>query len=194
MTPHDMIAFFPSGITECERCGCDVTDANVGAFKHLRSLALNASAVLAYCQSCAEAIDEERAAAARPAETSMTLQRRPLGSHPRRHPAYGKTLAENPPPSDEPLTVAIGWQFGKTLPAPLLVVQPEDNPGRLRFDVADGRRVRVAHPADADPDRLLRLAQALIDYGALYVDLIEHPPRPGAAKRERLRVLVEAPR
>jgi len=124
----------------------------------------------------------------------ITLHRRGIGSHPRRHPAYGKTLAENPPPPDEPLTVAVGWQYAKTLPEPLLVVKPEDNPVRLRFDVADGRRVRVAHPADADPDRLLRLAQALIDYGALYVDLIEHPPRPGATKRERLRVLVEAPR
>ena len=192
--PGDPVVFMPSGVTECWRCGCDVTPENVGMLKRLADLGSNASICATFCQSCAEAIDDERQAGERPAATSMTLPRRPLGTHLRRYPAYGKSLSENPPPPDEPLTVAIGWQYAKTLPAPLLVVQPEDNPLRLRFDVAAGRRVCVAHPADADPDRLLRLAQALIDYGALYVDLIEHPPRPGAATRDRLRVLVEAPR
>lgn len=187
-------ALFPSGVAECSRCGCEVTADNVGAFRRVRDLAPNATVCLTFCQSCAEAIDDERNEAAQAVPASVAISRHGIGSHPRRHPAYGKTLAENPPAPDEPLTVAVGWQYAKTLPAPLLVVQPEDNPGRLRFDVADGRRVRVAHPADADPGRLLRLAQALIDYGALYVDLIEHPPRPGAAKRERLRVLVETPR
>lgn len=187
-------AVFPSGAAECSNCGCDVTAANVGAFRRVRDLAPNATVCLTFCQSCAEAIDDERNEAAQATPASVTISRHGIGSHPRRHPAYGKSLTENPPPPGEPLTVAVGWPYAKTLPAPLLVVQPEDNPGRLRFDVAAGRRVRVAHPADADPDRLLRLAQALIDYGALYVDLIEHPPRPGAAKRERLRVLVEAPR
>lgn len=192
--PVDPLVFMPTGVTECWRCACDVTPQNVGMLKRLADLGSNASICATFCQSCADAIDDEREAAARTPATSITLPRRPIGNHPRRHPAYGKTLAENPPPPDGPLTVSVGWQNAKTLPPPLLVVQPEDNPARLRFDVAAGRRVRVAHPADADPDRLLRLAQALIDYGALYVDLIEHPPRPGAAKRERLRVLVEAPR
>ncbi len=126
------------------------------------------------------------------ASPSITLRRRGIGAHPRRHPAYGKSLAENPPPADEPLNIALGWPNAKNLPAPLLVVQPEDNPARLRFDVADGRRVRVAHPSNADPDHLLKLAQALIDHGATCVDLIVHPPRPGATERERLRVLVES--
>ncbi|PLX74670.1 MAG: hypothetical protein C0607_10545 [Azoarcus sp.] len=87
--------------------------------------------------------------------------------------------------------MAIGWTLAKILPEPLLVVLPEDDPGKLRFDVAAGRRVRVAHPADADPDQLVKLAQALIDYGALWVDLILHPPRFGETHGERLRVLVE---
>lgn len=187
-------AVFPSGAAECSSCGCDVTAANVGAFRRVRDLAPNATVCIVICAKCADAADDARDEAAQAPPASVTLPRHGIGSHPRRHPAYGKSLTETPPPSDEPLTVAIGWQNAKTLPAPLLVVQPEDNPVRLRFDVAAGRRVRVAHPADADPDRLLRLAQALIDYGALYVDLIEHPPRPGAAKRDRLRVLVEAPR
>lgn len=186
-------AVFPSGVAECSRCGCDVIADNVGAFRRVRDLAPNATVCIVMCATCADAEDERNEAAQAP-PASLTLTRRGIGSHPRRHPAYGKALAENPPPPDEPLTVAVGWQYAKTFPAPLLVVLPEDNPVRLRFDVAAGRRVRVAHPDDADPERLLRLAQALIDYGALYVDLIEHPPRPGAAKRERLRVLVEAPR
>lgn len=187
-------AVFPSGAAECSNCGCDVTAANVGAFRRVRDLAPNATVCIVICATCADAADDARNEATQAPPASVTLPRHGIGSHPRRHPAYGKSLTETPPPTDEPLTVAIGWQAAKTLPAPLLVVQPEDNPTRLRFDVAAGRRVRVAHPADADPDRLLRLAQALIDYGALYVDLIEHPPRPGAAKRDRLRVLVEAPR
>lgn len=186
-------AVIPSGVAECDRCGCDVTADNIGAFKHESWLARNAQVCTVLCATCADAIDEARAAIAQPAETSMTLPRRPLGSHVRRHPGHGKALAEDPPPLDQALTVAIGWPAAKALPAPLVVIQPEDNPARLRFDVAAGRRVRVAHAAATDPDFLLKLAQALIDYGALCVDLIVHPPRPGAA-RERLRVLVEAPR
>lgn len=189
----DMIAIFPSGIADCAICGCDVTADNVGAFRRLGDLGPNATVCLTICATCADTADEARTTPASVKQICITLPRRPIGSHPRRHPAYGKSLSETPPPGDA-LNVAVGWQTAKSLPAPLIVVQPEDNPGRLRFDTAAGRRVRVAHPADADPDRLLRLAQALIDYGALYVDLIEHPPRPGAAKRERLRVLVEAPR
>lgn len=185
-------AVFPSGVAECARCGCDVTEATVGAFKLLRGLAPNAGVYLTFCQRCAEAIDAEREAAARPDAASMMLRRCGIGAHPRRHPAYGKSLAENPPPADEPLNIALGWPSAKNLPAPLLVVQPEDNPARLRFDVADGRRVRVAHPSNADPDRLLKLAQALIDHGATCVNLMVHPPRPGATERERLRVLVES--
>ena len=171
-----------------------MTAANVGAFRRVRDLAPNATVCIVICAKCADAADDARDEAAQAPPASVTLPRHGIGSHPRRHPAYGKSLTETPPPSDEPLTVAIGWQHAKTLPAPLLVVQPEDNPVRLRFDVAAGRRVRVAHPADADPDHLLKLAQALVDYGALFVDLIEHPIRPGAAKRDRLRVLVETPR
>lgn len=185
-------AVFPAGVAECERCGCDVTAENVGALKRVGDLASNAQVCIAFCSACAEAIDEERAAEAQPAATSMTLRRRPLGSHMRRHPGHGKTLAEDPPPLDQALTVAIGWPAAKTLPPPLVVIQPEDNPARLRFDVAAGRRVRVAHAAATDPDFLLKLAQALIDYGALCVDLIVWPQRRESVSRERLRVLPEA--
>jgi len=181
---------FPSGVAECSRCGCDVTEENIGALKRLRDLAGNASACVAFCQSCAEAIDAEREAANRPAETSMTLSRRPLGARHRRHTPFGKALSEDPPPLDQALTVAVGWQAGKGLSSPLIVVQPFEDPSCLRFDVAAGRRVFVAHSATAEPDHLLKLAQALIDYGALCVDLIVHPPRPGVG-RERLRVLPE---
>lgn len=186
-----LFAFFPSGVAECARCGCDVTDANVGALRRLRDIASNASVCLTYCQSCAEVIDEEREVASRPANASMTLPRRALGKHPRRYPSNGRALAENPPSLDQALTVAIGWPVAETVPAPKIIVQHEDDPERLRFDVAAGRRVYVAHKAAADPERLLKLAQALIDYGALCVDLIVHPARPGAG-RERLRVVPES--
>ncbi|MDI3491717.1 MAG: hypothetical protein PWP11_2994 [Thauera sp.] len=185
-------AVFPSGVAECSRCGCDVTADNVGAFRRVFTPAPNASFCIAFCQSCAEAIDHERDSASGPAATSMTLPRRSVGKHPRRHPANGRALAEDPPTLDQALTVAIGWPVAETVPAPKIVVQHEDDPARLRFDVAAGRRVYVAHNAAADPDRLLKLAQALIDYGALCVDLIVHPPRPGAG-RERLRVVPEMP-
>ena len=104
------------------------------------------------------------------ASPSITLRRRGIGAHPRRHPDYGKSLAENPPPADEPLNIALGWPNAKNLPAPLLVVQPEDNPARLRFDVADGRRVRVAHPSNADPDRLLWGT----DFGFTFANCIDY--------------------
>lgn len=185
-------AVFPSGVAECSRCGCDVTADNVGAFRRARDLASNATVCLTFCQSCAEAIDHERDAAAGPAATSMTLPRRSVGKHPRRHPANGRMLAEDPPALEQALNVAIGWPVGETLPAPKIIIQPEDDPARLRFDVAAGRRVYVAHNAAANPEHLLKLAQAMIDYGALCVDLIVHPPRPGAG-RERLRVVPELP-
>lgn len=185
-------AVFPSGVAECSRCGCDVTADNVGAVRRVRDLAPNASICLTFCQSCADAIDEEREATARPPATSITLHRRPIGKHPRRYPANGRALAEDPPAIDKALNVAIGWLVGETLPAPKIIVQPEDDPDRLRFDVATGRRVYVAHNAAANPEHLLKLARALIDYGALCVDLIVHPPRPGAG-RERLRVVPEVP-
>lgn len=184
-------AIFPSGVAECSNCGCDVTSENVGAFRRVADLGPNASVCLTYCEPCAAAADAERDRTAAPAQKTLTLSRRGIGSHVRRHPAYGKKLADSPPLPDDPLNVAIGWTLAKILPEPLLVVLPEDNPGKLRFDVAAGRRVRVAHPADADPDQLVKLAQALIDYGALWVDLIVHPPRPGETRGERLRVLVE---
>ena len=184
------VAFMPSGIAECARCGCDVTEANVGAFQRVRDLGSNAAVYLTFCQECAEAIDAERAAAEAPPETSITLPRRLLGNRYRRHPAGGKALVEDPPPLDQAVTVAVGWPVGETVQAPRIIVQPEDDPAGLRFDVAAGRRVYVAHNAAAAPDLLLKLAQALIDHGALCVDLIVHPPRPGAG-RERLRILPE---
>lgn len=181
----------PTGVTECWRCACDVTPQNVGMLKRLADLGSNASICATFCQSCAEALDDEREAAARPPATSITLPRRPIGNHPRRYPANGRALAEDPPALDQALIVAIGWPVGETLPAPKIIVQPEDDPARLRFDVAARRRVYVAHNAAANPEHLLKLAQTLIDYGALCVDLIVHPPRPGAG-RERLRVVPEA--
>lgn len=184
-------AVFPSGVAECSRCGCDVTADNVGAFRRVRDLAPNATVCLTFCQECAEAIDAERSATDAPPETSIKLRRRLLGNRYRRHPASGKALAEDPPPLDQAVTVAVGWPVGETVQAPRIIVQPEDDPAGLRFDVAAGRRVYVAHNAAASPDLLLKLAQALIDHGALCVDLIVHPPRPGAG-RERLRILPEA--
>ncbi len=185
-------AIFPSGVAECAHCGCDVTSDNVGAFRRVSDLGPNASVCLTYCEPCAAAADAERERTAAPTQKSIALSRRGIGSHVRRHPAYGKKLADSPPLPDEPLNVAIGWTLAKILPEPLLVVLPEDNPGKLRFDVAAGRRVRVAHPADADADQLLSLAQALIDFGALSIKLVVHPPRPGANGVESLLVVPEA--
>ncbi|AMO36233.1 hypothetical protein [Thauera humireducens] len=190
--PVDPVVFMPTGVTECWRCGCDVTPENVGMLKRLADLGSNASICATFCQSCAEAIDDEREAATRPPATSMTLPRRSLGKHPRRYPANGRALAEDPPALDQALNVAIGWPIAETLPAPKIIVQPEDDPARLRLELAAGRRVYVAHSAAANPEHLLKLAQTLIDYGALCVDLIVHPPRPGAG-RERLRVVPEMP-
>jgi len=190
MTPYEIYNVIPSGVAECARCGCDVTDANIGALRQIGGLARNASVCLPFCQSCAEAIDEERAAFERPAATAITLHRRPLGTQGRRYPANGRALAEAPPPIDQAVTVAIGWPVAETVSAPKIIVQHEDDPAKLRFDVAAGRRIFVAHNAAADAGRLLDLAQALIDYGAVCIDFVVHPRRPDTG-RERLRVWPE---
>lgn len=119
----------------------------------------------------------------------LELERKAVSNAGRKHPPFGAALAENPPPADELLCVLLGSDHAKAIPDPKLIVRPEDNPARLRFDVAEGREVRVVHPHDADPKRLVRLAQALIDYGAQSVELVVHPVRPGAAGTEILRIV-----
>lgn len=119
----------------------------------------------------------------------VELQPRKPRNAGRKHPAYGAALAADPPPADEPLRVLVGWQHADAVPDPKLIVRDGDNPGRLRFDVAAGRCVRVFHRHDADPNRLFGLAQCLIDYGAREVQLVIHPPRPEAHGTEMLRIV-----
>lgn len=122
----------------------------------------------------------------------LEIERKAVSNAGRKHPPLGAALAENPPPADEPLRVLLGWEHAKAIPDPKLILRPEDNPARLRFDVAEGREVRVVHPHDADPKRLMRIAQALIDYGAQSVELVVHPIRPGASGTEILRIVPRA--
>ena len=180
-------ACMPSGVTSCASCGCDVTADNLGALRYLRHLRDGAALYLSVCQSCAEAEDAARAQKAPAPPTE--LQRQPARNAGRKHPPYGAALAADPPPADEALHVLMGWDYADKLPDPKLIVRDEDNPARLRFDVADGRAVRVVHRHDADPDRLLKLAQALIDYGAREVEMVIHPPRPGSYGTELLRIV-----
>lgn len=106
----------------------------------------------------------------------------------RKHPPYGADLAANPPPPDESLRVLVGWEYAQWVTENRIVLVDSESPDRLRFDVAAGRRVRVDHPHDADPERLLHLAQALIDYGATVVDLVI-PFCPGALCTQMLRIV-----
>lgn len=122
----------------------------------------------------------------------LTLRRRAVNNARRRHPAYHRALLENPPPADEGLQIALDWKTAMLLPEPRLVVRPEDNIARLRFDVAKGRRVRVVHSNADAPDRLMRIAQALIDYGANQVELYLHPIAPGSGGSQILSFYPEA--
>lgn len=125
----------------------------------------------------------------RPLPGHIALARRPVSNAGRKHPPYAAALAADPPPADEALRVVMGWAHAKAIPDPKLIVRDEDNPARLRFDAANGRTVRVLHPHDADPERLLKLAQALIDYGACDVEMVIYPARPGSNGTELLRIV-----
>lgn len=118
----------------------------------------------------------------------VELTRRPVHHASRKHPPYGADLAANPPPPDESLRVLVGWEYAQWVTENRIVLVDSESPDRLRFDVAAGRRVRVDHPHDADPERLLHLAQALIDYGATVVDLVI-PFCPGALSTQMLRIV-----
>lgn len=112
----------------------------------------------------------------------LALRRRAIGTKARRHPAFGAKLVENPPSAGETLHVLVGWQAAKLVPEPKVVVRDDDKAGSLRFDAAAGRRCRLIHPADVDPERLLHLAQELIDFGALEVEAVIYPPPAGSAR------------
>ena len=108
----------------------------------------------------------------------LALTPRPIRNAGRRHPVHGARLAANPPEADVDLHVLLGWEHEKLVSEPKLLIMPNDNPERLRFDVAANRAARVIHPPHADRLRLLSLAQGLIDYGARQVELVIHPLSP----------------
>lgn len=203
----------PSGMV-CAVCGTDTDAADITAVVETYHRSGSGIGIaVGVCRSCCrehaptqQALDTliariraddsitPRIATTPPAGYEITLPPRKRGNLARRHPAYGARLAADPPPADHRLTVAVGWEHAKQLPVPLIVVQPDDNPTRLRFDVAAGRPVRVTHPASSDPDWLLKLAQALIDEGAVCVDLTVHPSRTGTTAMETLRIRPEVTR
>ena len=119
----------------------------------------------------------------------VELAPRPLRTAGLRHPAFGAVLLADPPPADESLLVLLGWEHARSLPVQKLVVEPTQNPRKLRFDVAKDRRVRVLHPHDANHKTLLALAQQLIDFGAREVELLTHPGRPGSKDMEFARIV-----
>lgn len=122
----------------------------------------------------------------------VELTRRPVRNTGRKHPPYGAILAEAPPPADEVLRVCIGWQYEEWVSERRLIVEATDDPAALRFDAAAGRTVRVIHPHDASPEHLFRLAQAIVDYGAVSVELAIFPHRPGTHCTEVLRIAPKA--
>lgn len=124
------------------------------------------------------------------ASPSLDLAKHPLSDAPRKHPPYGRELATEPPPEDEPLRVLVGWDYAKIVTDNRVIVLETDDPQALRFDAASGRSVRVDHPHDATPAWLLSLAQALIDYGATEVRLTI-TGRPGAFGTEVLRIVAK---
>lgn len=132
--------------------------------------------------------DEGAYVAPRPAPP-VELTRRPVRNTGRKHPPYGAILAESPLPSDETLRVCIGWQYEEWVSERRVIVAATDDPAALRFDAAAGRRVRVIHPHDASPEHLFRLAQTLVDYGAVSVELAIFPLRPGTHCTEVLRIV-----
>lgn len=119
----------------------------------------------------------------------VELTRHPVRNAGRKHPPYGAILAESPPPSDEILRVCIGWQYEEWVSERRVIVEATEDPDALRFDVAAGRPVRVIHPHDASPEHLFRLAQTLVDYGAVLVELAIFPHRPGTFCTEVLRIV-----
>jgi len=118
----------------------------------------------------------------------LEIAKRPLTDAARKHPAYGRELATEPPPSDEALRVLVGWDHAKIVTEYRVIVLQTDDSETLRFDAAKGRSVRVDHPHDVDASWLLNLAQALIDYGAAEVRLTI-TGRPGAFCSEVLRIV-----
>lgn len=119
----------------------------------------------------------------------VELTRRPLRNTGRKHPPYGAILAAAPPPPDEVLRVCVGWQYEEWVSDSRVIVEATADPEALRFDAAAGRTVRVIHPHDASPEHLFRLAQTLVDYGAVSVELAIFPHRPGAYCTEVLRIV-----
>lgn len=194
---------------ECFVCKSDV-DPEHDVLVEVAPLGPGLSVAVGVCQSCtARAVSEDGSVDSlvsdiremyaggvafaprdeHPLPGEIALDRRPVSNAGRKHPPYGAALAADPMPADAVLRVVTGWTHAKAIPDPKLIVRDEDNPARLRFDAANGRTVRVLHPHDANPERLLKLAQALIDYGARGVEMVIHPERPGASGTELLRIV-----
>ena len=121
-----------------------------------------------------------------PPETSvLRLKRSKARKTPRqRLPPYAAEILADPPDQDTVLHAVLDWASWRKAPKPCIVLPSDRAVSDFDLDFTNGYRVRVLHGATGDPERLFAIAQALVDWGAIAVELREYPAPPNAPLRE----------
>lgn len=185
-----LIAQKPPGGVQCVICNApvDVTRTTGALFHRVESVAPGAWLAVAVCPACRATYAGYlpllfAAVSSHPRTTVVKLKRgkirRTRGA--KRLPPYARAIADNPPLPETVLYAVLDWGAWQAAPRPAFVLPAEQAPAAWDLRFVAGRRVRVLHGHQADPDRLFQIAQALVDAGAASVEMRIHPAPRGAS-------------
>lgn len=190
-TRSRLVAFLPAGGVQCAVCGVLVSLKDPGVLTHqVAPIGRGMWFALSVCRSCRTVHGDKIPAlfaliSNQPEASVIRLKRaRARRAHgPQRLPPYAKPIETNPPAKDQALFAVLDWFERENAPSPCFVLPADQAAPSWNLCFTSGYHVRVLHGTDTDPDRLFQIAQALIDAGAIGVELRIHP----APKGERLR-------